>query len=413
MQAEIISIGAELMSGAAVDTNSAWLSARLGLAGVPVIRHTTIGDDRDAIAAAVRQSADRVELIITTGGLGPTLDDMTREALAAVTGRPLKLDATSLEKIEAYFAGINRPMPATNRVQAMFPAGAPALPNEWGTAPGVRIELGRAAIFSLPGVPREMQAMFEHYIAPFVAERRGDSALAHRVLRTFGAGESTLAGQIEDIMTPGRNPAVGTTASEGVITVRIVARGATDDEASALADRDAALVRERFGPLVYGENDDTIASVAGRMLAERDQTVSTAESCTGGLIGKLFTDISGSSAYYVGGFVTYSNALKANLLGIDPDLIECEGAVSDAVARAMAIGCRATTGSDYAIAVTGVAGPTGGTAAKPVGLVYIALTGPDGTEVKECRFSDHLSREAIRDRTAKTALNMLRRKLIS
>ncbi|HRX84423.1 MAG TPA: competence/damage-inducible protein A [Phycisphaerae bacterium] len=413
MHAEIISIGAELMTGSSIDTNSAWLSEQLTRLGVPTLRHATVGDDAAAIAAAMGESASRAALVLVTGGLGPTRDDLTRAGLAAALGVPLVHDPDSMAQIDAFFRALNRPMPQANRVQADVPAGATVLPNDWGTAPGIRACLGDATIFCMPGVPREMKAMFDRYVTPFVAESGPARGMATRVLRTFGAGESTLAEQIADLMTPGRNPAVGTTASEGVISVRIVASGATPTDAQQLADADEAEVRRRLGVLVYGHGDDTLASVVGGLLADRSLTLATAESCTGGLIAKFLTDVPGASHYLAGGVVTYSNALKTQLLGVPETLLAERGAVSAEVAETMAEQCRQRLGTDLALSVTGVAGPDGGTADKPVGLVYIALATPAGTQTKECHFSDRLDRAAIRDRTAKTALNLLRHHLLN
>ncbi len=411
MRAEIISIGAELASGQEVDTNAAWLSARLTLLGVSTGRHVTVGDDLKDIAAALREAAGRSALIVITGGLGPTLDDVTRDALAEATGRPLELDEASFRAIEAYFASIGRPMSPCNRRQAFAPRGAIVLANEWGTAPGIRIAVESAAAFVLPGVPREMKAMFERYVTPWVEQQPDRQAHALRILRTYGAGESALAEQIADLMSPGRNPSVGTTASEGIISVRIAAWAASQAEADRLVAGDAAAVRSRLGNLVYGEGGEDLAAVVGRMLAEQGRTVSTAESCTGGLVGKLLTDVSGSSVYYLGGFVAYSNRQKSAALNVPAETIEKHGAVSEPVAQAMAAGCRQATGSDYALAITGVAGPTGGTTDKPVGLVFIGVAGLDGVLVRRCQFSGRLDRAAIRDRSAKTALDMLRRRL--
>lgn len=411
MRAEIISIGAELMTGAAVDTNSAYLSEQLARLGVPVDRHTTVGDELAAIAAALIASAERAALVLVTGGLGPTRDDLTRAALASAMGVGLRRDAESVRQIEGFFRSIARPMPDANRVQADVPEGAEVLANDWGTAPGIRAPLRSATVFCMPGVPREMKQMFARYVTPFVAAAGPSAGLATRVLRTFGAGESTLAEQIEDLMVPGRNPAVGTTASEGVISVRIVAAAPSPADAARLADADVAEVRRRLGSLIYGADDETLATVVGALLAEQGRTLATAESCTGGLIAKLLTDVAGASRYFVGGAVTYSNAQKLALLGVPEALLAERGAVSAEVAEAMARGCRERFASDLAIAVTGIAGPDGGTAEKPVGLVYIGLTHATGAIVKECRFSDRLDRAAIRDRSAKTALNMLRRHL--
>ncbi len=411
VRADIIAMGTELTTGASTDTNSAWLSSRFVELGVSTRRHVTIADDLPAIVHEVRESARCAKVVVMTGGLGPTVDDMTRDALADAVGEALVLDESALAEIEAFYASLGREMPETNRRQAMRPESATMLRNDWGTAPGLRIRIGDAEVFSLPGVPREMKAMFAAYVVPAVEAMAGREHVSVRVIRTFGAGESNLAEQISDLMTVGRNPAVGTTASEGVISVRIVARGESDEAADALAQKDIDAVRERLGVLVYGEGDDTLASVVGKRLAELRKTVSTAESCSGGLLGAMLTDVPGSSAYYVGGFIPYSYEQKSESLGIPMELIQTHGAVSEPCAEAMAERCRALTKSDYALSITGIAGPGGGTEDKPVGLVYIALADSAGVKVKECRFSERLNREVIRDRSARTALNMLRRKL--
>ena len=412
LTADIIAMGTELTTGASVDTNSAWLSARLVELGVPNRRHVTIADDLSSIVREVRESAQSARVVVMTGGLGPTADDMTREALAMAADESLVFDEESFKAIAAFYASLGRQMPETNRRQAMRPASAEVLENEWGTAPGLRIRIGGADMFSLPGVPREMKAMFAAYVAPAVEAMEGRGHVSVRVLRTFGTGESNLAEQISDLMEVGRNPAVGTTASEGVISVRVVASGDSEDVARRLAQDDIDEVRKRLGVLVYGEDDDSLASVVGRRLTELGRTVSTAESCTGGLLGTMLTDVPGSSAYYVGGFIPYSYEQKNESLGIPMAMIKEHGAVSEPCAEAMAERCRTLTKSDYALAITGIAGPGGGTEDKPVGLVYIALASSDGVQVKECRFSERMNREVIRDRSARTALNMLRRKLV-
>ncbi|GJM24061.1 MAG: competence/damage-inducible protein A [Phycisphaerae bacterium] len=409
--ADIIAMGTELTTGASTDTNSAWLSARLLELGVSARRHVTIADDLASIVHEIGESARAARVVVMTGGLGPTADDVTREALAEAAGESLVLDDESLKAIESFYASLGRDMPETNRRQAMRPQSAVMLPNNWGTAPGLRVGIGDADLFSLPGVPREMKAMFAAYVVPAVEAMDGRTHVSLRVVRTFGTGESNLAEQIGDLMTVGRNPSIGTTASEGVISVRIVATADSDEGAQALAQNDVDEVRKRLGVLVYGEDDDTLASVVGRRLAELGQTVSTAESCSGGMLGAMLTDVPGSSAYYLGGFIPYSYEQKSESLGIPMELIQTHGAVSEPCAKAMAERCRTIAKSDYALAITGIAGPGGGTEEKPVGLVYIAMADSEGVKVKECRFSERLNREVIRDRSARTALNMLRRKI--
>jgi nicotinamide-nucleotide amidase len=304
-------------------------------------------------------------------------------------------------------------MSETNLKQAMIPRGATPIANPWGTAPGIRAELGGAVVYAVPGVPREMKEMCTHCVFPELQARSSGQHVAMRVLRTFGAGESVVGEQIADLMEPGRNPTVGTEATEGVISVRIIGRADQDDAARQLVDADAEQMRSRLGELIFGEDDDTLEGVVGRELAARGATVATAESCTGGLIAKTLTDVSGSSQYFVRGYVTYSNESKTELLGVPAEVIEAEGAVSEAVAEAMAIGCRRSAGSNYALSITGIAGPTGGTPDKPVGLVYVGLADEGGCTVRRMLFGQHSNRHAVRDRTCKAALNLLRHRLQS
>jgi nicotinamide-nucleotide amidase len=411
MRVEILTCGTELLTGAAVDTNSAYLSTELTRLGALPSRHTSVADDLPEFIAALREACGRSEVLIVTGGLGPTLDDLTREAFAQLAGAPLEMNAEALASIEAFFSKLGRPMVESNRVQALFPRGAGMLLNHWGTAPGLRLRVGQTTLFALPGVPREMREMFAAYVAPYVVEQVGPAGIALRIVRTYGAGESNVAEQIADLMRSGRNPAVGTTASEGVITVRIVAQAPTAAEAARMADADQAAVTTRLGKLVYGLGEDTLATAVARQLLQRQLTLATAESCTGGLIAKQLTDVPGSSAFYLSGHITYSNAAKTAELGVDETLLARHGAVSAEVARAMAEGCRIIANADYALSCTGIAGPSGGTPEKPVGLVYLGLASRDGSAVHEQRYSERLNREAIRDRAAKTALNMLRLKL--
>ncbi len=411
MRGEIISIGTEMMTGATLDTNSAWLSERLSLLGVDVVRHTTVGDSVENIAQAVRHAAAGSDLVITTGGLGPTLDDLTRNALSEVTGQPLDTYSPALEEIEAFFKAIGRAMTPNNRCQAMHPRGTAMLANKWGTAPGIQATIAQATVFSFPGVPREMQAMFEEYVVPRIQAGRSRCAVSMKVLRTCGEGESTLANRIADLMTPGRNPLVGTTASDSIISVRIIARAESQEEAERLAQADAQVVRDRLGDIVFGEQGDTLGTAVAHILRDRNRTLAIAESCTGGLISKLVTDVPGSSQYFLGGFITYSNKQKVKCLGVSESLLAEHGAVSEKVAEAMAGGCRRATGSDYAISVTGVAGPGGGSEEKPVGLVFIGVAGPEIVRVHELRMRPTSDRKTIRLRAARAALDFLRRML--
>ncbi len=410
MNAEIISVGTELTTGVVTDTNSAWLSRRLAELGVTVARHTTVADDRECLGEAMRSAAGRCELVIVNGGLGPTRDDLTRFALADVLGQPLEPNRKAQEQIEALFMKMGRRPSKADPVQAMIPRAATIIENAVGTAPGIEARVSGCRVFCLPGVPREMMRMFEE-AADRISAEGGVAPVAIRALHTFGSYEADLGRRIDRFMEPGRNPAVGTTAAEGVISVRIVARETEGASARVLADRDEREIRAILSDLVFGTGSDTLALVVAQLLTKRRLTISTAESCTGGLLAKHLTDIPGSSEYMLRGYVTYSNESKTELLGVPVELLETHGAVSEEVARAMAAGCRARSGTDVAVSTTGIAGPTGGTAEKPVGLVYIGLAHGDEVEVRRCRFGSHLPRDAVRDRTCKTALNLMRLRL--
>ncbi|HEY3245371.1 MAG TPA: competence/damage-inducible protein A [Phycisphaerae bacterium] len=432
MIAEIISIGTEFTSGLALDTNSAWLSRRLGALGIPVHSHHTVADEQPEIRAALEASAARCDLLLVTGGLAPTPDDLTRQALAEALGVALETDAQALAELHAFFVRMQRSMPESNAIQAQRPRGSRTIPNTRGTAPGIHARLQRADVYVLPGVPEEMMTMFERSIAPELAGRAGDQLILTRTLHCFGAAEAVIGEKLAHLMRRGRNPSVGTTAKQAVISIRIVASGPRDPRgapvqnrareradadvqsisARDLPERDVAEIKSLLAEVIFGEEDDTLQSVVGRMLIDKRLTLSTAESCTGGLLAKRLTDISGSSAYFLRGFVTYSNQAKLDLLGVPELLLTEHGAVSEPVAEAMAANCRALSDSDSAISITGIAGPTGGTPDKPVGLVYIGLADRQRVETHRYLFGEHLTRAEIRDRTCKTALNLLRLRLL-
>lgn len=413
MRAEILSIGSELVSGQSLDTNSRWLSQQLGALGVPVAFHTTLGDELEDHLDAFRAAIARADLVVMTGGLGPTQDDLTREALAQCAGVPLVEDAASLEAIAAMFARRNRPMAERNRVQALFPQGAEPLANPIGTAPGIWMTIGRASIAALPGVPSEMKRMFADEVVPRL-RRLGlaDRFIVHRKINLFGKGESDIESQALDLTARGRVPEVGITAHEATISFRITGSGSTEAEALASTESTAAMIRERFGPLVLGEGPTDVAEALAAQLARSGATLATAESCTGGLMARLLTAIPGISASYLGGAVTYSNESKSALLGVPPGLIEAHGAVSPEVAAAMAEGARARLGATIAVSATGVAGPGGGTPEKPVGLVYLGLATPAGTETRRLEMGPERPREFIQIYSAKTALNWVRLALL-
>lgn len=410
MKCEILSIGSELTSGVNLDTNARWLSQRLSEIGLEVTHHTTIGDDLQTNIDAFQTAIRRADLVIATGGLGPTKDDLTREALARLAGVDLVLDEPSLAHIQNLFQSRKRQMPDSNRVQALVPQGATPIENPNGTAPGIWMEVDKRIIVCMPGVPREMYAMFTDSVIPRLRERCGvTKCIVHRSLRCFGAGESQIEEMLGDLTRRGRQPEVGITASSATISLRITAMAGSVEEAHAAIEPDARYIYEKLGSLVFGENDDELHTVVARLLLEKKQTLSTAESCTGGLVAYQLTEVPGISQSFLGGVVSYSNEAKIDLLGVPPELIEQHGAVSAEVAEAMAAGCRKRFASDLAVAVTGIAGPSGGTPEKPVGLVYVSLAHADG--FKTVRFQWGKDRQFTRICSAKMALNLVRLRL--
>ncbi len=413
-RAEVIAIGSELVSGQGLDTNSQWLSRELEGVGIPVAFHTTIGDQLDDNMAAFRIAAGRAELVVVTGGLGPTQDDLTREALAAAAGVSLREDAASLEAIRTMFARRHRPMADRNKVQALFPEGAEPLPNRVGTAPGIWMELGPTTYACLPGIPSEMRVMFVEQVLPRI-RRRGwiNRIIIERKINLFGRGESDIEADAFDLTARGRVPEVGITAHDATISFRIRGEGISEEEALLQTEATAALIRERFGDLVLGEGAIDVPQAVVAQLERTGTTLATAESCTGGLIAQLLTSIAGVSAFYLGGVVSYSNAAKATLLDVPAALLESHGAVSPEVAVAMARGARARLGADLAVTATGVAGPSGGTAEKPVGLVYLGLATAAGVETRRLDMGPEQPRDIIQRRSAKIALNWVRFTLLS
>ncbi len=413
MNAIIISVGTELTSGQTVDTNSAWLSRKLAEIGIPVLLHITAPDDVEPLARQIEAACTRAELVLITGGLGPTADDLTREALARAMGVELQADPALAERIRKFFDRLCRPMPEANLVQAMLPLGSRPLENTCGTAPGIHAQVGRTSVFVMPGVPREMQVMYEQCVLPLLPRQGTGAVILHAVLHCFGAGESDIGQRIQDLMRRGRNPLVGTTAKQGIIGIRVQARASTAEQARTLLENELDEIRRRLGRLVFGRDDETLALAVARLLSEKNKTLATAESCTGGLIAKTLTDIPGSSAFYLQGWIAYANEAKTRLLNVPSELIKTYGAVSRPVAEAMATNARQLAETDYAISVTGIAGPTGGTAEKPVGLVFVGLAEPNHCEVSELRLGSHLNREEIRWRTTCYALNLLRLRLMA
>jgi nicotinamide-nucleotide amidase len=412
MDAAIISIGAELTTGQQVDSNAAWIASRLNQIGVRPRLHITVDDDLTDIRNAITRALADTDIVILTGGLGPTPDDLTRQGLADAIGRPLQEDVKALKEIQTRFDRWEKTMTASNATQAMIPRGCDMISNPSGTAPGICCEISGKQLFALPGVPSEMMGMFDASVASVLTGGQGGTRVSQGMLRCFGVSEAKIGDLLADKMVPGRNPTVGITASRGVITVRAVARGISEAEAKNRLVEDLAVIRDRLGRAVYGTDDETLESVVARLLVAGGKTIATVESCTGGLLAKRLTDVPGSSAYFLQGYITYANEAKCRLVGVAPELIEAHGAVSQEVARAMASGCRTASGASLAVSVTGIAGPTGGNPPeKPVGLVHMGLADETGVAVKRVRLGAHHDRELIRDLACSAALNWLRHAL--
>jgi nicotinamide-nucleotide amidase len=408
-KASIVSIGNELLSGKTVDTNAAYIAAQLRTVGVPVLGVYGVGDEEPAIRQRLALAAQEADFIIISGGLGPTDDDLTRQAIAGFLGTDLVLREDLLATLRQFFERRAIEMVQRNVVQAYIPRGASPILNERGTAPGIRAEFDGKVLYSMPGVPSEMRHMLDTFVLPELRRLATDQAIVVKRLRCFGAGESKIAEMIGDAMERGRNPLVNCTVHDGVITLEVVAMASQADEAEAMATREEQSLRAVLGDLVFGTDLQTLGEVVGGCLVETGRTLVVAESCTGGLLASLITDVPGSSRYFTHGWVTYSNAAKQSELMVPPEMIDQYGAVSEQVAQAMAQGARRRSGADYAIGITGIAGPGGGSELKPVGLVYIAVDSREGAETSRYVFS--WDRSAVRLRTAQTALNLLRLKL--
>jgi nicotinamide-nucleotide amidase len=408
-RAIIISIGNELLSGKTVDTNAAYIAAQLRTVGIPVLGVYSVGDEEPAIRQKLALACQEADILIITGGLGPTDDDLTRQAIAGFLGVDLVLQDDLLATLRQFFECRSIEMVQRNAIQAYIPRGASAIENQRGTAPGIRAEFGGKVLFATPGVPSEMRHMLDTFILPELRRLAAGQAIVVRRLRCFGAGESKIAEMIGDAMVRGRNPLVNCTVHEGVITLEVVATASETREAEAMAVREEQSLGAVLGNLVFGTGLQTLGEVVGERLVEMGRTLAVAESCTGGLLGSLITDVPGSSRYFTYGWVTYSNAAKHSELMVPLEMIEEYGAVSEQVARAMAQGARRRSGADYAIGITGIAGPGGGSELKPVGLVYIVVDSRDGAETS--RYVFPWDRGTVRLRAAQTALNLLRQKL--
>jgi len=411
LSAEIIAIGSELLTSNRTDTNSLWLTDKLNRIGIDVKLKTIVGDDDARLEETVRDAVKRSRVVITTGGLGPTEDDITRKIVARALGKRLSLDEKVLEEIRTRFRkfGVAN-MPERNSRQAMVIAGAEILANPNGTAPGLYLEHDGCAIALMPGPPREMKPMFENHVQARLEKVAGEVRFATRVLRVAGLGESAVDEKIAPIYTRYENPQTTILFNSTEIEIHLRAHGRTEADAEVLLDDLSLKIEEALGDSIFSFRGETMETVVGRRLTMTEFTLAVAESCTGGLIAQRLTSVPGSSKYFIEGVVTYANESKMRLLGVDKNVIREFGAVSQQVARDMARGVRDRAQTDFGLAVTGIAGPDGGTEEKPVGLVFIALADDAHTEHKRLMIPG--DRELIRWRASQAALDMLRRRLI-
>ena len=411
---EILCVGTELLLGDILNGNARWLAQKLAELGLPHFRQTVVGDNSDRLMAAVREAAGRCRILITTGGLGPTPDDLTTAALAAAFDTPLEERPELWQEIQAKLSAGGRAVASSNRSQALLPIGADVLPNPLGSAPGmIWSPCPDFTILTFPGVPSEMRSMWVETAEPWLRQNGGaSSAFVSRRLHFTGIGESDLAEQVGDLFDS-VNPTVAPYAALGDVTLRLTASGSSSVQAEALLNPMEQQLLEHTGRFCYGRDDDTLAAVVLRLLGDAGQTLAVAESCTGGALGAALTAVAGSSAVFAGGVIAYSNAVKQQLLGVPEALLDQHGAVSEPVAKAMAEGLRSRLHCDWGIAISGVAGPGGGTVEKPVGMVCLALAGPEGCDAWVQRFGARRGRSAVQQLSVIRALDHLRLRLLS
>lgn len=407
--AEILCVGTELLLGDIVNTNAAYLSRRLAELGIHVYRHTVVGDNPERLRRALDAAFLEADLVITSGGLGPTYDDLTKETVASYFGKSMELHEESLTTICAYFARIGRTMTQNNEKQAMMPVGARVFPNHYGTAPSLAVsnEDGSRTVIMLPGPPGELCPIFEEEILPYLRQRR-ETVLVSKNIHIFGMGESAVEEKLKDLMTEARNPTVAPYCKEGEVRLRVTAESHDEESAAALCDEMIGRIAStEVGAYIYGIDVGTLEQAAIDRLRERGLTLATAESCTGGLIAKRITDLAGCSDVFLGGCVTYSNEAKERLLGVSRETLERFGAVSEQTAAEMARGARERLGADVAVSATGIAGPGGGSAEKPVGTVFVGISTKQGERVRKLSLSAMRSREYVRIVTANHAYDMI------
>jgi nicotinamide-nucleotide amidase len=412
VKVEIVTIGDELLLGFTVDTNAAYLARELAGAGVEIVRRATCGDEAEAIAEAVRDALERTGAVITTGGLGPTSDDRTKDAVAAVFGRHMRLDQEILRRLtERWEARFTQPLPEPNKQQALIPEGAEILTNRHGSAPGIWLQddAGRW-VAMLPGVPREMRGMLGDELMPRLRARFGETTIVRSAtLRTTGIAESLLAERLADVARGINGLPLAYLPSPDGVDLRLTARGMSPESADLVLGAGIGALKDKIGRFAYGTGSEDLADVVLALCRERGLTIAVGESCTGGMLGERLTAIPGSSDVVVGGVIAYANDIKSAMLGVDPEVIVRDGAVSEAVARSMAEGARDKLGASIGVGITGIAGPGGATPGKPVGTVDLAVAGPWPTEAKRSQFIG--DREEVRRRATQAALDMIRRRL--
>lgn len=409
--AEIIAVGSEMLSAGKTDTNSVFLTDELNQLGIEVVRKSIVGDDRERLAAAVRDALARSEIVIAGGGLGPTEDDLTRDAVAQALDRDLVFSEEVWAAIEARFHRLRRTMAERNRRQAFLISGAEALANPRGTAPGQWVDCGGRTIILLPGPPAELKPLFTEVCVPRLRQKYPPAAIRTRFWRVAGMGESNLDELIAPVYTRYTNPVTTILAGGGDLQIHLRARCETADDAEHLLDELTGHLEPLLGDRLYSRHGEPIETVTGHMLRQRRETVSVAESCTGGMLGGRITAVPGSSDYFRGGFVVYTEHMKTELLGVPAEIIEAHTAVSEPVARELAERARSRTDSNWGLSITGYAGPDGGTAEAPVGTVFIGVAGADGTEVRRFQFSP-TSRDLVRTFATHSALDLLRRRML-
>ncbi len=410
MKAIILSIGDELILGQTLDTNAAYLSQKIYDLGLTIKYHHTCDDSLQDIKDAILNATTQADLLLITGGLGPTPDDLTRNALAEALQQPLQLHTQALTKLQEWFHSYQKEMTPNNQIQAMLPKNTTPIPNDCGTAPGIQATLNHTQIFVMPGVPREMKQMFTQYIQPKITQQFPqikDKTILTKKINTFGQGESAISQTLGNILNRNQNPIVGTTVANGIVSIRIRAEFPTKKQAIQQLQQTTEKIYQALGHIIFGQEEQSLATATLQTLKDQNITLATAESCTGGLLSQMITDIPGASQIFLGSFITYHNQFKIKQLGIDPKIIQDHGAVSPQVAKHMAQNTRKKSNAKIAIAITGIAGPQGGSPQKPIGTVHIALA-TGNAPTKSYPFLFKGSRQIIRHRAALTALQIIR-----